>query len=95
MSAYGALSASYDALTRDIDYEAWADYLERQFQRRKGGVKTVLDLACGAGTLSWILAQRGYEVIGTDSSPDMLAQAASKGGGQRFPARRRSFSASP
>lgn len=79
MSEYSALSGCYDELTRDIDYAAWADYLERQFKRRGSGVKTVLDLACGTGTLSWILAERGYEVIGVDASPEMLAEAAGKG----------------
>ena len=38
----------------------------------------VLDLACGTGTMSFLLAERGYEVIGVDFSPEMLAVAAEK-----------------
>lgn len=38
----------------------------------------ILDLACGTGSLTWELARRGYEMIGADRSPDMLAQAAAK-----------------
>ena len=38
-----------------------------------------LDLACGTGSLTWELAARGYEMIGVDRSPEMLAEAAAKG----------------
>ena len=63
---YGFLAPSYDALTRDVDYEGLCDYLERQFQRARREVKTVLDLACGTGSLTWLLAQRGYDMTGVD-----------------------------
>lgn len=36
---------------------------------------TVLDAACGTGRYAAHLAARGHEVIGVDSSPDMLARA--------------------
>ena len=35
----------------------------------------MLDLACGTGSLTRILAQRGYDMIGADASPEMLMQA--------------------
>lgn len=77
---YGFLAGSYDALTRDVDYPGLCDYLERQFRRAKCPVRTVLDLACGTGSLTWLLARRGYETIGVDLSAEMLAQAQDKGG---------------
>ena len=77
--SYEALAGRYDALTRDVDHGAWADYLEKQFSRCPIPVKTVLDLACGTGELTWLLAERGYEMIGVDQSPEMLAVAAEKG----------------
>lgn len=80
MSAYGFLAQSYDALTRDVDYPALCDFLETQFRRAKCPVRTVLDLACGTGSLTWLLAARGYETIGVDLSEEMLAQAREKGG---------------
>ena len=43
----------------------------------------MLDLACGTGRLSWLLAARGYEVIGVDLSCDMLSVAAERGGKTR------------
>ena len=41
-------------------------------------IRTVLDLACGTGSLTRVLAERGYEMIGADLSQEMLAQAAEK-----------------
>ena len=78
MSSYDMLAGSYDQLTYDIDYPAWADYIEKHFRRRGIPGNTVLDLACGTGSLTRELARRGYEMIGVDRSPEMLAVAAEK-----------------
>jgi len=78
MSSYDFLAGCYDQLTYDVDYSAWADYIETHFRRRGLPGKTVLDLACGTGSLTRALAGRGYEMIGVDLSPDMLAEAAEK-----------------
>lgn len=78
MDSYEFLAGSYDALTGDVDYSGWADFLERQFTRCAVPVHTVLDLACGTGSLTRILASRGYEMIGVDRSEEMLALAAEK-----------------
>ena len=78
MSSYEFLAGCYDRFTYDVDYAAWADYIEKHFQRRGLPGKTVLDLACGTGSLTRELALRGYEMIGVDLSPEMLAEAAEK-----------------
>ncbi|MGI6498134.1 MAG: class I SAM-dependent DNA methyltransferase [Oscillospiraceae bacterium] len=78
MSAYEALALVYDRLTEDVAYHRWADYIERQFKRSGREIRTVLDLACGTGSLSCVLAQRGYEVIGADASAEMLSVAMEK-----------------
>lgn len=78
MSAYGPLAFWYDRLTLDIPYEAFADFYEKEFSADGGEFKILLDLCCGTGTLTWLLAERGYEMIAADVSPDMLMQAASK-----------------
>ena len=80
MSCYEALAGSYDALTEDVGYGKRLDFIEKLLCRSRIPVKLVLDLACGTGTMSWLLTQRGYEVIGVDGSEDMLAAAMSKGG---------------
>ena len=78
MSSYDALAASYDALTVDVEYRRRADYLTRQFHRSALPVETVLDLACGTGTMACLLAERGYRMIAVDGSEEMLTQAAWK-----------------
>ncbi|MBQ4545251.1 MAG: methyltransferase domain-containing protein [Oscillospiraceae bacterium] len=80
MSSYTSLAECYDQFTQDVKYKKWADYLTGLFKSFSDGEGThqVLDLACGTGSLSLILAERGYEVIGTDASEDMLSVAQSK-----------------
>lgn len=81
MSSYGFLAGCYDRLTYDVDYAAWADYIEKHFRKNSLPGNTVLDLACGTGSLTKELAVRGYEMIGADRSPEMLSQAADKNRG--------------
>ncbi len=76
--AYEYLAGCYDRFTADVDYAAWANYLEKHFSRSKLPIHTVLDLACGTGSLTCELARRGYEMIGSDLSEEMLALAAEK-----------------
>ncbi len=78
METYTILAEHYDALTTDVPYQKWADYIERHFARRRTGVHTVAELGCGTGTLAAILAGRGYSVTALDLSPDMLTAAAEK-----------------
>lgn len=78
MNSYSFLAGSYDKLTYDVGYTDWADYLEKHFEKRGLPGKTVLDLACGTGSLTLELANRGYEMIGVDLSPDMLSEASEK-----------------
>lgn len=80
MSSYTSLAECYDEFTGDVRYSIWADYLTGLFDKYsdKDGVHDVLDLACGTGSLSVILAERGFDVIGTDASEDMLAEAQAK-----------------
>ncbi len=85
-ASYGPLAAWYDALTRDVDYAAFADYYEQIFSTAGGEMRTLLDLCCGTGTLTCLLAERGYELIAADASPDMLMQAREKA--SRLPADR-------
>ncbi len=78
MGSYEFLAGSYDQLTADVRYRAWADFLEKHFHRCGIPVRTVLDLACGTGSLTFELTLRGYEMIGVDRSAEMLAVAAEK-----------------
>lgn len=78
MEAYTILAEHYDRLTRDVDYEGWADYVERHFRSHGRPVEAVAELGCGAGSLTRLLARRGYRMTALDLSPDMLAAAEEK-----------------
>ncbi len=78
MNAYGSLAPWYDALTNDVPYADIAEYCAKQFKACDRPIHTVLDLACGTGSLTVLLAGMGYEMISVDRSPEMLAEAADK-----------------
>ena len=78
MDSYEALAAAYDELTEDVEYEKRADFVEKLFLRAKRPVRSLLDLACGTGTMTALLTERGYELIGVDGSEDMLLEAREK-----------------
>ncbi len=78
MNAYGPLAAWYDSLTGDVPYERFADLYEAEFARDGGEFRLLLDLCCGTGTLTALMARRGYEMIAVDASVDMLMQAREK-----------------
>lgn len=78
MDSYKALSASYDRLTSDVDYRAMVAFYFEIIRREKVAVRTAADLACGTGSVTALLAQRGLPVVGVDLSEDMLTQAQQK-----------------
>ena len=78
MDAYHNLAASYDRLTNDVDYVATVDFYEQILAREGLRPRTCVDLACGTGSVTEILARKGYEVTGVDMSEEMLTVAASK-----------------
>ncbi len=78
MSAYEALAESYDSLTLDIPYEEMLSYMETLLQRHAIQPRSVLDLACGTGSMSVLLAKQGYRVLAADMSEEMLTAACEK-----------------
>lgn len=78
MCAYASLAPLYDDLTTDVHYNEFADFYETVFKARGRQVKTLLDVGCGTGTLTCLMAKRGYEMIAADSSVDMLCVAREK-----------------
>lgn len=82
--SYGPLSAWYDKLTGDIPYREFADFYKARFSDDGGEFKTLLDLCCGTGTLTAMMAQDGFEMIAADASPDMLMQASGKASGAKI-----------
>lgn len=78
-SSYTALARVYDLFNGDIDYEMWADNIEKCFEKYLAvRPELVLDLACGTGRMTLSLARRGYDLIGVDASAEMLSEAVEK-----------------
>ena len=70
---YDLLAPFYDAINAEIDYEKWADFIEKIFEKEcKNPPELVLDLGCGTGKMTIELASRGYDMTGIDYSPEML-----------------------
>ena len=78
MDAYGALAASYDRLTNDVDYAAVVDFYLEILRCEGLKPRTAVDLACGTGSVTALLAQLGMQVTGVDMSEEMLCVASQK-----------------
>ena len=78
MDAYHNLAVSYDRLTNDVDYQATVDFYNAILEREGLRPRTAVDLACGTGSVSLILARQGLEVTAVDMSEEMLTVAMDK-----------------
>lgn len=78
MAGYGDFAYYYDLLTENVDYPERCDYICNLLAQNGVGKGILLDLACGTGSLSILLSEKGYDVIGVDASEDMLSQAQQK-----------------
>lgn len=75
MEAYESFAKLYDLFMNDTPYEQWCDWI--QVQLHAAGIKEgiVLDLGCGTGKMTRLLASNGYDMIGVDNSVQMLGLA--------------------
>lgn len=78
---YTSLADIYDVVMSDVDYETWADYIDEIIITHNPGTRTLLELACGTGTIALSLEELDcYEITATDGSTDMIRVAREKGG---------------
>ena len=78
MEAYTSFAAVYDTFMDNIPYEEWDKYLKSllyEYGVREG---LVLELGCGTGNMTEILAQSGSDMIGVDNAEEMLEIAIEK-----------------
>ena len=74
---YSILAKYYDKFTQnDCDYESWSQYLFGVASSH--GVREVVDVACGTGKMTKLLADNGLSVVGVDQSAEMLTVARTK-----------------
>ena len=78
MDAYSSFASVYDQFMDNVPYEEWAEYLTGLLKEYQVNDGLVLDLGCGTGSLTEILAKKGYDMIGIDNSEDMLQIAMEK-----------------
>ena len=92
MEAYTDFAGVYDTFMDDTLYQEWADFLAQLIEKygiskpvrdKEQGIldserNLVLDLGCGTGTLTELLYQKGYDMIGVDLSQEMLNIALEK-----------------
>ena len=78
MAGYGDFAYYYDMLTENVDYESRCEYICNLLAENGVSKGILLDLACGTGTMSMLLSDKGYDVIGVDASEDMLSVAQEK-----------------
>lgn len=75
---YQAFARYYDRFTGNVEYSKRAAYFHRLFAFYGCRPHTLLDLACGTGSLTFALAEKGYQLIATDASLEMLTVAEGK-----------------
>ena len=78
MEAYTSFAEVYDTFMDKVPYEEWAEYLAELLREYDIEDGLVLDLGCGTGSLTEILATKGYDMIGADGSAEMLEIAMEK-----------------
>lgn len=77
-SMYGSFAYVYDKFMDDVPYTEWADYVQSLLEEYGIRDGLVLDMGCGTGSLTELLAAKGYDMIGIDISSDMLDIAMEK-----------------
>lgn len=76
---YSYLAPLYDKLMENVDYESWADYIDEIIQEHHPEAESILELACGTGSVSISLDELGYySILASDLSPQMIEVGRSK-----------------
>ena len=79
MESYGRFAGVYDVFMDNVNYREWADYIIETLAQDGIRDGLVLELGCGTGTVTEMLADAGYDMIGIDNSEEMLAEAMRSG----------------
>ena len=78
MEAYTSFASVYDTFMDNVPYREWGEMIRGLLRRYGVEEGIVLDLGCGTGSMTEILAGYGYDMIGVDNSEDMLEIAMEK-----------------
>ena len=72
MEAYTGFAEVYDLFMDNVPYQEWSKYLVSLLQEYQVSEGLVLELGCGTGKMTRLLAQAGYDMNGVDNSQEML-----------------------
>ena len=78
VGSYTSFASVYDTFMDNVPYEEWGEYIHGMLCERGITAGIVLDLGCGTGSMTEILAGFGYDMIGVDNSEEMLEIAREK-----------------
>ena len=78
MEAYTSFARVYDTFMDNVPYGESCEYVAGLLEAYEIRDGLVLDLGCGTGSLTELLAEKGYDMIGADCSEDMLEIAGEK-----------------
>lgn len=78
MDAYTSFAEVYDLFMDNVPYTEWCGYIVGLLEAYGIRDGLVLDLGCGTGAMTELLASAGYDMIGVDMSADMLDVAMEK-----------------
>lgn len=80
MEAYTSFAQVYDLFMDNVPYGEWCAYICETLETHGIWDGKVVELGCGTGRLTRLMAARGYDMIGVDNSVDMLSMARVGGG---------------
>ncbi len=78
MDAYAGFAAVYDLFMDNVPYEEWSRRIAEILKGYGIDSGLVLDLGCGTGRITELLASAGFDMIGVDFSEEMLNLAIEK-----------------
>src|SRR5699024_7005792 len=85
LMVYEQLAHVYDRLMSDAPYKQWVSFTNTIFETFNVKPNHIVDLGCGTGEITCLLAEAGYQMTGVDFSTDMLVAAEQKSGSARLP----------
>src|SRR5690625_76263 len=82
---YEQLAHVYDRFMSDAPYKQWVSFTNTMIETLDKKPNHIVDLGCGTGKITCLLAEAGYQMTGVDFSTDMLVAAEQKSGSAQLP----------
>lgn len=70
---YEQFASLYDDLMEEAPYTKWVEFVEAHLKEKPPTESSILELGGGTGTLAELLLAKGFRLVFSDYSPEMLA----------------------